>query len=93
MTKKNQSMVNGYNFYLDRYGCRTIWDAYNEPSRYKVQAYDYCLNLELQKNGCGGTVCGANTFYFSYGFKYMDDAGKEHLMYITHANDFDIVLD
>lgn len=91
MTKKAQGYLNSYEFYRNYYGERTLWDAYRNPSVAKENAYRYCLNLKDEKNGYDGTVCGASCHFFSYAFKYMED-GIEHLMYITHANDYDFAL-
>lgn len=92
MTKKQESMLNSYEWALRYYGRRTLYDAYKSCSYEKQRAYDYCLNLESELNGYDGSVVGASVFFFSYAFKYMDNENREHLMYITHANDYDFVI-
>lgn len=93
MNQRQKSFLDSYNYALDRYGCRRLCDAYKSYSWEKSRAYDYCLNLKDKKSGYDGTVVGAGNWFFSYAFKYMGDEGKEHLMYITHANDYDFVID
>ena len=91
MTKKAKGFLQSYDFYTNNYGHRTLWDAYKNPSCKKVNAYNYCLDMVKIFNGYGETVCGASCHFFSFAFKYMRH-GVEHLMYITHANNYDFEL-
>ena len=40
MNKKELSMLKNYEYSLNKYGTRTIWDAYDRPSYNKKREYD-----------------------------------------------------
>ena len=88
MTKKNQGMLWSY----EHATARTIWDAYERPSRAKEEAYQVdCLGQLKELDGYDGRITGASSHFFSYAFRYMKD-GVERLRYITHANNYDFAI-
>ena len=75
-----------------RSGCDDIWKAYNRPSEKKVRAYQHCLKSQALMDGYDGRITGAGSYHFSFAFRYMNkEDGKEHLFYITHANQYDFI--
>ena len=93
MNKKQQGLLNHYEYSFNRYGNRGLYNVYGSCSQAKRNAFDYCRNLQYEKNGYNGTIVSANGWMFTYGFKYTDEAGNEHLMYITKDHDYDFVID
>lgn len=83
MTKKEQNMLWSY----EHAKCENIMQAYNRPSRRKIEAFDDCRRKENELNGYGGRITGASSHFFSYAFKY-EKNGKKFLYYITYANDY-----
>lgn len=61
--------------------------VYGRYSYAKEQAMHYCHRLQAELNGYDGRICSANTFQFSYAFRYTDVDGQECLCYITKAHD------
>lgn len=64
-----------------------IWYAYNNPSRRKENAWEYCKNKCAEFNGYGLKVVGFNKFIFSAGFRFRDDDGREIYCHITPGYD------
>ena len=73
-------------------GCDDIWRAYTRPSEKKFRAYQHCLELQALMDGYDGRITRANSYRFSFAFRYMNkEDGKEHLFYITRANQYDFI--
>ena len=85
MTKRQGEMMRAH----ARSTNRTIWDAYERPSRKKERAYEECYAEMIRLGGYDGRVVGANSNFFSYAFFYRDKEGKARMKYMTHANDYD----
>ena len=72
-----------YNDYL-RSNIRTIWGAYERPSRNKEIAFDECEKLCYFNNGRDIKVISFNTFNFSVGFIFTEkSSGRKCFAYIT----------
>ena len=82
MTKANARLYENYK----RATASELWEVYGRHSRAKEQAMEYCRELQYNMNGWGGRICSANTFQFSYAFRYTNESGKECLAYITRDN-------
>jgi len=62
----------------------SIYDAYERPSRKKVNAWDYCKKLCEKYKGSNLKVVSFNTFIFTAGFTFTDPETKEEMyMHIT----------
>lgn len=88
MTKKQESMKWSY----DNAKATNIWEAYCRPSEAKRSAYFDCLQDMEKHSGYGQRITGASSHFFSFAFRYDDEAGK-HLRYHTHANVYDFIID
>lgn len=71
MTKSNTNfMRSNYRHYLSNgHNMPTdIYEAYEKPSVYKVQAWNYCKDLCKQYDGHCPAITGKNCMAFSVGF-------------------------
>lgn len=89
MTKKNRGLLNNYN----NATARTLWDVYTTCSAEKRKAFDDCNVKQCQMNGYDARICSANTYQFTYAFKYVNEDNKECLFYRTAANDYTFVIE
>lgn len=64
-----------------------LWQVYGRHSAAKDEAMQYCRRLQSEMEGYDGRICSANTFSFTYAFRYKDADGQECLCYITKAQD------
>ena len=69
-----------------------LWNVYGSYSVAKINAYNYCIDKMLSYNGYSGSIVSYNQFTFTYGFKYQDQEGQEHLYIICKCNEYDITL-
>lgn len=95
-TQKAEQLISSY-IYARAKGKCNIRDAYRNPSNKKCDAYQYCVDMELDLNGRQGFICGASSHFFSFGFVYDvidEETGvvRQHLRYITHAHNYDVEL-
>ena len=60
--------------------------VYGSYSAAKAQAWKYCRDLMIKKNGHGLRIISANRWMFTAGFEYEED-GKQMFMYITKTKD------
>ena len=88
MTKREKGMLWSYN----NSRMYSIYEAYKNPSRSKVNAYNYCVNDEIAHNGYDGRITGAGCQFFSYAFRYTGENGEERLRYHTYANVYDFEI-
>lgn len=89
MTKKQQYLLANYLWHLSKHPCRTLYDAYKNPSQFKIQAYDKIRSECYAENGYDLTVLGANSSFFSVAYKRPNpDTGVIELVYHTHANKY-----
>ena len=71
---------------------RDLSDLYKTCSFYKTRA-DYMIRQEMShNNGYDYKICGGNACTFSCGYRMMKD-DHEILVYHTHCNRYEIVLD
>lgn len=71
-----------------RNACYDIYDAYQRPSRAKLRAYEYCLELFRELDGYDFQILGHNTTTFSVGFRYFGkNTGAACFAYITRDYD------
>ena len=89
MTKRQVAMMEAHK----RSENRTIWDAYERPSRRKERAYEECYTEMIRLGGYDGRVVEANSNFFSYAFLYKDGDGKARMKYMTYANDYDFSVE
>lgn len=84
----NKQMQQQYRYYLNKLSTNqieNIYDAYQKPSYYKVQAFNDCIRICEKYNGFDFTILSANCQTFSVGFKcYVDN--KLHFVWITAYN-------
>ena len=83
MTKKQIGMLESYN----RATATSLRDVYASWSTKKEQAYDRCRAIQYELSGHDGRICSANSYQFSYAFKYEKD-GKQYMCYRTATNDY-----
>ena len=89
MTKKNLGLLDQYN----NATARDLWEVYGRCSENKRAAFNDCRALQYKMGGYDGRICSANTFQFTYGFKFIDKEGKERLFYRTAAHDYQFVIE
>lgn len=82
MTKKQLGMLESYR----RATAEELSDVYTRWSNAKERAWDYCESLRQDLNGYDARIPSANTFQFTYAFKYVEE-GKLYLCYVTAANE------
>lgn len=87
MTKKNEGLYDNY----CRADARTIWDAYDRPSRNKERAYEWCLGDAREHGGYDIRIPSHSCHFFTFAYRYMKD-GAERMRYHTHANVYDFAL-
>ena len=83
MTKAQAGLYSTY----QRATATDLYQVYGRYSHAKEQAMQYCRRLQAEANGYDGRICSANSFQFSYAFRYEDANGQECLCYITKAHD------
>lgn len=83
-TYKVQNKKMNYRDYMNNLKCKDLFDVYNSCSNAKIEAWNYCKNLEKKFNGNNLSIAGFNTFGFSATFDFEHD-GEAYLMYITKA--------
>ena len=88
---KNKQVMGAYNRFRFYEG-RTLWDCYNNPSRAKENAWEYCNNLCNAMGGNDLTVVGYNSTLFSAGFTCKHN-NRDIFVYITRDQDRFIYLD
>ena len=88
MTKAQERMYESYK----RATATELSEVYGRYSTAKAQAMQYCKELQSNLNGFSGRICSANTFQFSYAFRYVNESGRDCLAYITrdHNRYFEI---
>jgi hypothetical protein len=86
-TKKAQGLIWSH----ERANKYTLKDAYTNPSWRKVEAYERWRQACKDLKGTDFRITGASSHFFSLAFKYMNE-GKETLVYVTHANIYEIEL-
>lgn len=87
MTKKQEAMLQAYLRADEK--ATDLWRVYGTFSKKKAEAMEYCKELQYRLNGYGGRITSANSYHFSYAFKYPDyDTGKMCLCYCTAAHDY-----
>lgn len=91
MTKKELNMVRNYEW-ASTHGFSSVRLAYTKPSMAKVYAEDAILREMADYNGYSYYITGHNSSHFTCGYKYRDSEDREHLVYHTYANRFDIAL-
>ena len=80
-----QQIKQAYRNYCRSYNY-DLYDCYEQPSRAKREAMDYCARLMEENNGKALKIIGYNTMTFSVGFIGVID-GKEAFIYITKSYD------
>lgn len=85
--RRSKRKIKDYNW-SDMY---SLWDAYNSFSQAKEKAWEYCKELCAKHGGRGLKAIGANSSFFSAGFIFDGDDGKQKFMYIT--KNYDVVCD
>ena len=90
-TKKAQSMIESVDWYVNRYGYRSIFDAYKNPSDTKVAIYHDWERFAVEHGADICTVLGANCFMFTMAIVYNED-GNRILLYITPNHNYRVVL-
>ena len=71
-----------------RGSCSHINHAYERPSQAKLNAFEYCIGLELKCRSNDGVITGHNTSTFSYAFTCESVEGATYLVYITKDNNY-----
>ncbi len=92
MIKCNTKQIKtNYKHYLQS-SYYNLYDCYNQPSYYKIQALEYCKKLMKKYNGKSLKIIGYNSQTFSVGFVGEID-NKEAFFYITRDYDRYIFID
>lgn len=90
-TKKAENMIANFNWYTMRNGSKTIFDAYKNPSIYKIRSWKAIEDFCARMNGYDLTVLGHNCMKYSAAFKAIEN-GIEKLFYFTADYDYCIEL-
>ena len=88
MNKRQEQLLDNYN----RASATELRQVYGKWSDKKKEAYRNCLVKQSSHNGYDGRICTASGWKFTYAFRYRDEAGREHLYYITKTYDIDFVI-
>ena len=80
MTQKQREMLDSYER-ADNSG--ELYQVYGRFSSAKREALDYCKSVRAQLDGYDPRIPSANSFIFTYAFRYIDEDGDEALAYIT----------
>lgn len=83
--KQMQQQYRYYKWHMDNAPMQSIFDAYKNPSCYKVRAYNQCIGLANELNGFNFTILGHNCQTFSVGFECYKN-NKLHFVWITACN-------
>ena len=87
MTKRDAGVIESYN----RSSYTELSQCYGSYSSKKQNAWNYCKELCMSKNGSGLRILSRNVYQFTAAFKY-EENGKQYLMYISKSEDRPIVL-
>ena len=90
MTKKEEIVVRAYEWAKQR-GWTSVFNAYREPSRAKIEAEREIRERMAAVNGYGYYITGRGSFSFSAAWCFTDETGT-YLMYETYANTFKIKI-
>lgn len=94
MFKYQQALLDAHN----RATCTSISDCYDNASVFKWRIYHAILEECASVNGYDVRIPSYNTFFFTMSYKY-DVVDAEtgvvtvHLVYHTHANRYDFVIE
>ena len=88
MTKKQE----GFKWQYDKAAGRDIFEVYGRPSYNKVRAFRNCKATQEYYNGYDARIPSASCHFFTFAFKYRDDAGTERMYYDTGRNVYDFAL-
>ena len=81
--KKGQGLKATYNYYLNRYGARSIYQAYKTPSTRKCAIYEQWVR-DFNVIGCECiSVMGASSSFFSVGARC-----SRGVFYITPSHNY-----
>lgn len=69
----------------------SLWECYNNFSRSKENALEYCHNLQSKYNGFNGGIVSYNIMQFTYTFEFKED-GKHYKAYITKVHNYLVEL-
>ena len=79
-TKQAAGIVHTFNYFMNRYGSRSIMDAYKNPSSRKRSIWQEWRNWFFEYGASQMTVMGASSHTFSIGIY---DRESNTLFYIT----------
>ena len=83
MTKKQEQMLDNYR----RSNATELWEVYGRCSEKKREAFEKCRKLQATYGGWGGRICTANSYRFTYAFKFDNGYNQTCLCYITNIKD------
>lgn len=86
MTKRLKAV---YLRYLNS-SATSLRDIYNSWSMDKEDAFRYCQNLCFEYDGDRFRVIAGSFQFFSCGFTYRKEDGREMFVYITHGGDYEM---
>lgn len=88
-TKVNPATKQGRYMLYDfaRAGYKDIFEAYENPSAYKVRVYWHCVAMTDRLNGRSGRVSSKNSMCFSFMFSFTDDEGS-YIVKVTKNHNF-----
>lgn len=89
MTKKERAMLSAY-----RGATATeLYHVYDSCSKAKRDAFEQCRAIQCDWNGYDGKIVSANTWQFTYAFRYKTADGNEWLHYETANNTYDFPIE
>lgn len=91
MTKKEQNMVDNYNYSVNRYGIRDLADVYKSCSVFKLRAWAQIKAECEQNNGSCLTVVSYNCNFFTAAYFVDIDDAKSILHYHTPYHHYEIL--
>lgn len=91
MTKKEQNLLDNYNYSVNCYGIRYLKDVYKNPSIAKRNAWQYIYNEATRNQGKRLTVVSYNSNFFTAAYYVEMDEAKSILHYHTPYHHYEIM--
>lgn len=85
MTKRQEQMLDNYH----RASATELYEVYGRYSEKKREAFDRCRKLQATYDGC---ICKANSWQFTYAFKFNNGYHQTCLCYITKDGEYEFPI-
>ena len=88
MTKFERQLLRNY----ENATMMTIYDAYDRPSRKKIEAYENCVRRCMDMHGGPWRIPTKSTYMFTFAFIYHKEDKTAWLHYETASNTYDFKI-